>query len=246
MHKRIDWDRVRLPDGKIKLIRIMSEGEWSILPVTNSSHGIEWQSWHLGFRPTDQRSRNEMLESLEEMHPSVPDRSYWYAQALIGYDVSRHGEFWSEEAAITVANTLVYGEALGSVEVILSEAGFKPYGELSLNSYRGQDVPEQYYIKPVNGGAFKILLGVGAFLSLEVGENPTFDDDWEIASVSRNDGETHPFPLFWPARIEENFSVLALRSLIAVMDEYTSSGELAEDVENHMLAKINEKPTETA
>lgn len=62
----------------------------------------------LGFRPTDQRSRDEILRSLEEMHPSVPDRSYWYAQALIGYDVSRHGEFWSEEAAITVANTLVY------------------------------------------------------------------------------------------------------------------------------------------
>lgn len=246
MRKRIDWDRVRLPDGNIKLISIMSDGEWSILPIVHSSNGSKWKKWHLGFRPTDQRPRDEILVSLEEMHPSVPDRSYWYAQALIGYDVSRHGEFWSEEAAITVANTLVYGEALGSVEAILSEAGFTPYGESSPNSYRGQDVPEQYYIKPVKGGAFKILLGVGAFLSLEVGDKPTFDDDWEIASISRNDGETHPFPLFWPPRIEENFSVLALRSIIAVMDEYTSSGELAEDVNNHMLAKMIEKPTEIA
>lgn len=240
MADALDWDRVRLPGGKTKLIRITDEGEWSILPISYAEGDEEWQSWHLGFRPAHSRPRHDILREFETHRPKVFDRAYWYTQAEIGYDVARHGEFWYEQSAIAAVNSLVFAETSGTVEEILEDAGFTQHGETHFDNYRGQIVPERNYQKAVEGGKFVLDVGTSTFLRFYCGEKLTIDDEWEIAYISRNEGDVFPFPIFWPPRIEENFSILALRAMLNVMNSYVSSGRFADDIHAHSIDKPGE------
>lgn len=242
MADALDWDHVRFPNGKIKLIRITDDGEWSVLPISYTSGEDQWDLWHIGFRPAHNRPRHEILRGLEGNPPKVLDRAYWYAQAEIGYDVARHGEFWHKELAVAAVNSLVFGDPSGAVEQLLEAAGFAKDGGTYFESYRGQSVPERNYQKIVECGKFVVCVGVSFSLRFYYGEHPKIEDEWEIAHIGRNDGDLFPFPIFWPARIEENFSILALRSMLNVMDIYVSSGQFAEDLRNHSIAKTADDP----
>ncbi|PZR93461.1 MAG: hypothetical protein DI537_10065 [Stutzerimonas stutzeri] len=81
------------------------------------------------------------------------------------------------------------------------------------------------------GGAFRLSLGNWANLNFEIDNIPENQPPWEIGNVCRDNGSTDRFPIFWPQTIEDNFQVLALRAILAIMDSYVASGELAEDIQ---------------
>lgn len=230
----LDWDRVRLPNGKSKLICITTDGEWSILPIDYSNDEATWCVWHLCFRPAYKKPREYILfDWLADSENPAPDE-YWKIQSLLGYEIPRHAEFWSEEAAVLATNTMAFGDATGSVEDILAEAGFVRDGEPYPDSYGGHSIEEQAYAKRVAGGVFKISLGNWANLTFDIDGRAENDEVWEIGDVCRNDGSEGDFPIYWPQAIEDNFQVLALRSVLAVMDRYVESGEFGDDLRTNL------------
>lgn len=80
------------------------------------------------------------------------------------------------------------------------------------------------------GGAFKLNFGNWANLIFDIADRPKSEEPWEIGNVCRDAGSSNRFPIFWPQTIEDNFQVLALRAVLAVMDRYIASGELALDI----------------
>jgi hypothetical protein len=194
------------------LTALDTEGSWEIGPVFMTSCPIRF-----GLATPEGQDRASLEAAYKLAAEYSPERHRLANQ--LGYPAQCQGTARTQDDAIIAIETLRSGNPNLEVADVLASSNFQP---TKLPVYFA-DKSARIYTRKSPTGKFTIEM-VGDLIRLEHNRrgNSTTLIRLMRNGPTLNAEKTH----FWPARVEMNFSMLAVQAAIKVADEFIRSGQV--------------------
>lgn len=213
MRKPLIWRQLALREGRATLLAETSEGEWRIKP---NRHG---EPAPIGFNLRDGRDYFTIRAAREAEDPIPGSETHYRYLSLLGLGSDEHGYADTQEDAVALIEALLHGDATGSVEQLLADAGFTFQHHIQ----RATD-SLAVYGRRVGRAFFQITISPTAIhLTFEKAGWTHWENlaRFNLRFHTDNDATV---PVFWPQRVMDNFPILTMRACLAMVERYIADG----------------------